>query len=127
MKKNLEGWVTVFSSGTDYEADLVRDRLDDSGVDAVVLTRRDHAFNLNIGDLANVAVLVPQEQVAAARRILAESISDADLERAALAADPDAPSAHDKDEEAMLDSGIDRIRLIGPDDEADNDEKERSD
>ena len=25
-----EGWVVVFESGTDYEADLVRNRLDDA-------------------------------------------------------------------------------------------------
>ena len=125
-KKSLEGWVTIFSSGTDYEADLVRDRLDDSGVDAVVLTRRDHAFNLNIGELANVAVLVPIEQVEDARRVLASSVSDTELERAALDADPDAPAKHNRDEEAMLDSGIDRLRLSSPD-EDDEDEQERPD
>jgi hypothetical protein len=117
-EKSLEGWVTVFSSGTDYEADLVRDRLDDGGLDAVILTRRDHAFNLNVGELANVAVLVPARQADEARRILSSArISDADLERAALAADPDAPSAHDEDEQSMLDTGIDRIKLSKPDDE----------
>ena len=47
-----ENWIPIFSSGTDYEADIVRDRLDDSGIPAVVLTQRDHAFNLNVSDLA---------------------------------------------------------------------------
>ena len=41
----------------------------------------------------------------------------ADLERAALAADPDAPDAHEADEQSMLDTGIDRIRLDFDDDE----------
>ena len=117
-ERSLEGWVTVFSTGTDYEADLVRDRLDDGGVDAVILTRRDHAFNLNVGELANVAVLVPSEQVADAQRILTSArISDAELERAALEADPDAPSAHDDEEQSLLDTGIDRIKLSGPPDD----------
>jgi hypothetical protein len=116
--KSLEGWVAVFSSGTDYEADLVRDRLDDSGLDAMVLTRRDHAFNLNVGELANVVVLVPEGQAEEARGILASTpISDAALERAALAADPDAPSAHDDEEQSMLDTGIDRINLSSPDED----------
>ena len=119
MKKvGLEGWVTVFSTGTDYEADLVRDRLDDGGVDAVILTRRDHAFNLNVGELANVAVLVPANQVEEAQQILTSArISDAELERAALEADPDAPSAHDDEEQSMLDTGIDRIKLSRPRDD----------
>ncbi len=112
----LSGWVAVFTTGTDYEADLVRDRLDDSGLSAVVLTRRDHAFNLNVGELANVCVLVPPDQVEEARSILASKpISDAELEAAALAADPDAPAAHDEEEQTRLDTGIDRINLSGPD------------
>ncbi len=116
--KTLSGWVTVFTTGTDYEADLVRDRLDDAGLSAVVLTRRDHAFNLNVGELANVWVLVPPDQVEEARAILASKpISLKELEAAALAADPDAPAAHDAEEQARLDTGIDRINLSGPDKE----------
>ena len=56
-----QNWVTIFTSGTDYEADLVRDRLDDRGIPAVVLTQRDHAFNLTVGDLAAVRVMVPPD------------------------------------------------------------------
>ncbi len=117
-----EDWVSVFESGTDYEADLVRDRLDDAGIPAVVLTQRDHAFNLTLpAGLAQVHVMVPKDQVEAARHILqAEPLSDEELEAAALAADPNAPPAHTPDEEAMLDSGIEKISLSGPD----KDEKE---
>ncbi len=65
-----EGWVVVFESGTDYEADLVRGRLDDAGLPAIVLTQRDHAFNLTIGDLAQVRVLVQPEHVEGAIQLL---------------------------------------------------------
>lgn len=83
-------WVKVFETSTDYEAEIVRDRLDDAGLRAVVDTRRDHAFNLTVGDLARVFVLVPPEEEAEARAILASPpVSDADLVRAALDADPD--------------------------------------
>lgn len=119
--KIYEGWVTVFSSGTDYEADLVRDRLDDSGLKAVVLTQRDHAFNLNVGDLTGVHVLVPPEEVEEARTILAEEISDEELERAAMEADPDSAPAHTDREEASLDSGPESIKLdVPPEDEDDH-------
>ncbi len=93
-------WVTVFETGTDYEAEIVRDRLDDAGIRAVIDTKRDHAFNLNVGDLAIVLVKVPEGDVAAARELLAsEPISDAELTRAALAADPKVDRPDDDSDE----------------------------
>ena len=58
---------------------------DDAGVDAVVLTQRDHAFNLNVGDLSDVHVLVPPGQEEEAREILETRISDEELEEASRA------------------------------------------
>ncbi len=68
--RQYEGWIVVFKSGTDYEADLVRDRLDDAGIPAVVLSQRDHAFNVSFGDMAQVRVLTPPEHVEAASQLL---------------------------------------------------------
>ena len=82
-EQQYEDWSIIFTTGTDYEADLVRDRLDDAGVDAVVLTQRDHAFNLNVGDLSDVHVLVPPGQEEEAREILETRISDEELEEQA--------------------------------------------
>jgi len=110
--KTYEGWSVVFETGTDYEADLVRHRLDDAGVPSVVLTQRDHAFNLTVGYLAPVLVLVPPDRVADARSVLtSEPFSDEELSRIAMAADPDAPAAHDASQRPMLDSGAEAIRL----------------
>lgn len=104
--RTYEEWTSIFETGTDYEADLVRDRLDDSGIEAVVLTQRDHAFNLNVGDLSAVHVMVPPGRVKEARELLeGELISDEELEEAAMNADPNAPPAHGPREEAALDSG----------------------
>ena len=112
-----EGWIVVFESGTDYEADLVRDRLDDAGIPAVVLTQRDHVINLTIGDLAQVRVLVPPSHVESAARILTSAPpSDEELEQAALEATP-APDAHDAETEALLDSGLDVLRLSAPEED----------
>lgn len=118
-----EGWIVVFESGTDYEADLVRDRLDDAGIPAVILTQRDHAFNLTIGDLAQVRVLVPSQHVEAATGLLTSTpLSDEELEQAALSA-ASSPDAHDPETEALLDSGNEKIRLSVPKEE---DEGEQS-
>ncbi len=102
-----QGWVSVFRSGTDYEAELVRDRLVDSGIAAVVLAHRDHAFNLTHGDMAQVRVMVHPDHVHAALGLLAsEPLTMEELTRVALAADPDAPHQDDPgDESADEDEG----------------------
>jgi hypothetical protein len=121
-RPRYENWVPIFNSGTDYEADLVRDRLDDNGIPAVVLTQRDHAFNLNVGDLAAVTVLVQPQHADDARAVLAQvPLTDEELESAAMAADPRAPDAHHAENEAMLDSGLDSIRLSVPDEDDEDD------
>jgi hypothetical protein len=117
-----EDWVSVFRTGTDYEADLVRDRLDDSGIPAVVLTQRDHAFNLNVGDLASVHVMVPPDRADDAVALLEETLDDDELEEAALGADPDAPSANTPDQDTRLDSGHERMDFGAPDEEDDDKE-----
>ncbi|GMQ82069.1 MAG: hypothetical protein BMS9Abin05_1510 [Rhodothermia bacterium] len=87
--KPVDGWLTVFKSGTDYEADLVKDRLVDSGISAVILAHRDHAFHLTVGDLAVVRVLVAPEQYEDAMQILqATPLTDEELDSAALSANP---------------------------------------
>ena len=117
-ESTYENWVVVFKTSTDYEGDIVRDRLDDAGVSAVVLTQRDHAFNLTVGDLAPVNVLVPPDQVDEARAVLeSRPFSDAELNEAAMSADPNAPPAHDEKREAMLDSGSESISFSVPEDE----------
>ena len=114
--RSIEGWVEVFAATTDFEADLVRDRLGDAGIDAVVYTQRDHAFNLTVGDLAQVRVMVPPDRADEARALAAapSGPSDAELEQAALAADPLAPDAQSPENEARLDSGAERISFEVP-------------
>lgn len=118
----VEGWVSVFESATDFEADLVRDRLDEQGIPAVVFTQRDHTFNLNLGNLAAVHVMVPPQHEAAGRAAVGETLaSDEELEAAAMAADPAAPDAHGAGAEASLDSGMDSLNLQIPEQSGDLD------
>lgn len=113
-EKRYEDWVVVFESGTDYEGDLVRDRLDDAGIPAVVLTQRDHAFNLTVGDLSQVKVLVPPEHAETVATILeSEPPTDEELEEAALAASPSVEELNPKVED-ILDSGSESIHLSVP-------------
>ena len=116
--RTYEGWISIFECSTDFEADLVRDRLDEEGVAAVVFTQRDHSFNLNVGDLAAVHVMVRPEDEAAARAVAAQpGFTDAELEEAAMSADLMAPDAHSPSDEALLDSGIEEISFDVPDED----------
>jgi hypothetical protein len=116
--RSFDGWTSVFTSSTDYEADLVRDRLDASGISAVVLTQRDHAFNLTVGDMSGVHVMVQDADLARARDVLGEvPLTDEELEAAAMAADPGAHDAHNADLEDKLDSGMESLDFGVPDDD----------
>ena len=85
LPKHDDSWEKVFTTTTDYEAQLVCDRLREAGIPAVVLNKRDRAYGLTIGDLARVYVYVPPDQVEAAEILLDEPpLSDEELTRAAL-------------------------------------------
>jgi len=86
----FDGWLEVFQTGIDYEADLVRDRLDDAGLEAVIMRKKDRAFSLTHGSMSRIYVLVPPHHEEQALAILnSESLSDEELTEAALAADPE--------------------------------------
>ncbi len=85
MRKGNTDWVEVFRSGTDYEAALVQARLQDEHIPAVILNQRDHAFNLNLGFLAKVKVLVPRSMEQAASDLLeSQPLTDEELVEIAL-------------------------------------------
>jgi Putative prokaryotic signal transducing protein len=97
-------WVPVFRTGTDYEAEIVRDRLSDAGVPAVIENKRDHAFNLTIGDMARIRVLVQSDYEKEALSVLRTvGVSDDELTRLALDAsplDPDDPTLRELEDTA---------------------------
>ncbi len=105
--RNYDDWKAVFTTNHDYEAELVSDRLRDSGIPSVVMSKRDHAYNLTLGDMADVRVMVPADYLNAAKELLATApLSDAELEEAALAADPfdDTPIPEVDDDEEDSDA-----------------------
>lgn len=115
-----EQWVTVYESGTDFDADIVRDRLGSADIPAVVLTQRDHAFNFTVGDMARVKVCVPPDRLADAEALLADlSFTDEELAQASADADPFAEDAYTEEMEASLDSGNEQISFDVPDEPRD--------
>lgn len=114
-----EDWIVVFTTNTDYEADMVRDRLDTNSIPAVVLTQRDHAFNLTVGDLAEVYVMVPPDFEEDARYLLHQTITDEELDEAARIVSPEQEEPSPDDPETMFDSGNERLWFSPPEDEED--------
>jgi len=123
-QERYEGWITVAKFGTDYEADILRDRLDDAGFSAVTLTQRDHAFNLMVGDLATVRVMVPPEQFDEAKAFIASDPStDIELDEAAMTSNTDIPSSEIDPGKTLFDSGSEAIRFDVPQDDDEDEDK----
>ncbi len=84
-----DSWVPAFSTGVDYEAEIVSDRLKDAGIPALVMNQREKSIGIPFTDQKLIDVLVPPDRVDEARAVLEQQpISDEELERAALAAKP---------------------------------------
>ena len=69
----LSGWAQVYSAADDLDAELVRDNLTAEGIESRVLSQRDHySFNVDVGELNRVRVLVPAYEYHTASALLAE-------------------------------------------------------
>jgi len=67
----LQGWAQVYSTTDDLEAQLIRDNLQAEGLDARVLSQKDHfSVPVDMGDLSPVRVLVPAFLYSDACRLL---------------------------------------------------------
>ncbi|HEX6133920.1 MAG TPA: zinc ribbon domain-containing protein [Longimicrobiales bacterium] len=68
----IEGWAQIYTTSDDVEADLIRDNLQSEGVDAAVLSQKDRSFNVDLGELSPVRVLVPAYAYLDAMKVLGE-------------------------------------------------------
>lgn len=77
----VEGWAQVYSTSTDLDAELVRDNLKAEGIEARVLSQKDHFFApVTMGDLSPVRVLVPAyEYLDARERIEAHTSEEGEV------------------------------------------------
>ena len=69
----VEGWAQIYTTSDDLEAQLIRENLEAEGVDARVLSQKDHfSLPVDLGDLSPVRVLVPAYAYEDAQRLLAD-------------------------------------------------------
>jgi RNA polymerase subunit RPABC4/transcription elongation factor Spt4 len=68
----IEGWAEILSLSDEVEAQLIEDNLRAEGVDARVLSQKDHsAFPVDLGELARIRVLAPTYAFQDATRLIA--------------------------------------------------------
>ena len=65
----IQGWAQIYSTSDTVEANLIRENLQSEGVDAAVLSQKDRSFNVDLGDLSPVRILVPAYDYIAAVRV----------------------------------------------------------
>ena len=69
---DIENWVCVLEGSTDYEVDLARNYLSNLKIPSNILSKRDSAYSLIIGEMALIYLYVPLEFEKKARTALEE-------------------------------------------------------
>ncbi len=59
---DVENWVCIYETTTEYDANLAKSYLESREIDVRIISKRDSAFDLNIGDLALIYVYVTKGQ-----------------------------------------------------------------
>lgn len=59
---DVENWVCIYETGTEYDANLAKNYLESREIDARIISKRDSAFDLNIGDMALIYLYVTKAQ-----------------------------------------------------------------
>lgn len=68
----IENWECVYETGTPYEAEMVKNSLQNMEIPCQILSKRDSPFNVNIGDLALIYVYVPKDFADQAHKMIAD-------------------------------------------------------
>jgi hypothetical protein len=68
--KTAFNWVSVYTAGTEYEAEMIRTNLESAGIPVSILPQRDRMYVATISSLAVIEVMVPHESAEEARRFL---------------------------------------------------------
>ncbi|MBM2840319.1 MAG: hypothetical protein HW412_847 [Bacteroidetes bacterium] len=64
-------WVKVYTTGTEYEAEMIAANLESAGIPARVYVQNDQMFVTTFGDLAVTKVMVPAEAADEAKHYIA--------------------------------------------------------
>lgn len=68
----IDNWVCVLESNTDLEVEMVKNYFSNLKIPSNILSKRDSAYSLNVGEMAMVYLYVPKDFEQKARNALAE-------------------------------------------------------
>lgn len=68
----VEGWVCVYKTNTEYDAQLAKSYLESREIDCRVLSKRDSAFDLNVGEMSLIYVYAPKDMAKEAENAIEE-------------------------------------------------------
>lgn len=69
---DIDNWVCVMEGSTDYEIEFAQNYLSNLEIPSNILSKRDSAYSLNVGEMALVYLYVPKEYEEEARGALEE-------------------------------------------------------
>lgn len=72
----IENWSCVLETSTEFEAEMAKNYLNSLKIPSNILSKRDSAYSLNVGDMARVYLYVPTEFEDKARRAIEKWQSD---------------------------------------------------
>ena len=75
----IDNWVCIFESSTDYEVELARNYLANLNIPSNILSKKDSAYSLGVGEMALIYLYVPAEFEKGARKALSE-FNDIDVD-----------------------------------------------
>lgn len=68
----IENWACVMERGTEYEVEIAKNYLAELDIPSNILSKRDSAISVNVGEMALVYLYVPKEYEEEAREALEE-------------------------------------------------------
>ncbi|SMO56662.1 DUF2007 domain-containing protein [Gracilimonas mengyeensis] len=69
---DIDNWVCVLEANTDLEVEMAQNYLSNLKIPSNILSKRDSAYSLNVGEMALVYLYVPVEFEKKARKALAK-------------------------------------------------------
>lgn len=69
---NIDNWVCVMERSTELEIEMAKNYLSNLQIPSNILSKRDSAYSLNVGEMALVYLYVPDEYEDEARSALEE-------------------------------------------------------
>ena len=76
----IDNWVCVLEGSTDYEIELARNYLSNLKIPSNILSKRDSAYSLVVGEMALIYLYVPVEFEKKARKVLKELEQETDFD-----------------------------------------------